>query len=129
MLYSTPEACPWNLGTTAGVPGFSDSPGTARGADLPLTREQVLHVARLARVGLTGADVEKFQHQLSDILAHFESLARIPTEGVPPTMHTLPLEGVVGEDEPRPSLEQRDALANAPFEQDGYLRVRAVLEE
>jgi aspartyl-tRNA(Asn)/glutamyl-tRNA(Gln) amidotransferase subunit C len=96
---------------------------------MALTRDEVLHVARLARVGLTDQDVEKFQHQLSDILEHFDVLKRINTDNVPPTMHTLPLEGIVAADNPAPSLSQQDALANAPSEQDGFLRVRAVLEE
>jgi aspartyl-tRNA(Asn)/glutamyl-tRNA(Gln) amidotransferase subunit C len=94
-----------------------------------LTEEEVLHVARLARVGLTEADVTKFQQQLSQILDHFDVLRRIPTDDVPPTTHTLPLEGVMAADEPRPSLSQEAVLANAPQEQEGYLRVRAVLEE
>ena len=96
---------------------------------MSLSRDEVLHIAKLARVGVTDADVEKFQHQLSDILGHFEALQQIPTDGVPPTMHTLPLQGVTGADESRPSLSQAEALANAPLEHDGYLRVRAVLEE
>ena len=52
---------------------------------MALTREEVLHVARLARVGLSDADVVKFQSQLSQILDHFEDLKRIPTDGVEPT--------------------------------------------
>ena len=96
---------------------------------MALTQDEVLHVARLARVGLTEADVTKFQQQLSQILDHFEVLRRIPTDDVPPTTHTLPLEGVMSPDEPRPSLPQEAVLANAPQEQDGYLRVRPVLEE
>lgn len=96
---------------------------------MALTREQVLHVARLARVGLTDEDVEKFQHQLSAIFDHFEVLAATAADDLPPTMHTLPLEGIVGEDLPGPSLTQSEVLANAPSQQDGYLRVRAVLEE
>jgi aspartyl-tRNA(Asn)/glutamyl-tRNA(Gln) amidotransferase subunit C len=94
-----------------------------------LTREQVLHVAKLARVGLTDTDVEKFQKQLSAILDHFRALASIPTDDVPPTTHTLPLESVVAADEPQPSLPQELVLANAPNAQDGYIRVRAVLDE
>jgi aspartyl-tRNA(Asn)/glutamyl-tRNA(Gln) amidotransferase subunit C len=96
---------------------------------MPLTRDEVLHVARLARVGLTEEDVTRFQQQLSQILDHFESLSRIDTTDVPPTTHTLPLEGVMASDETRGSLSQEEVLANAPMEQDGYLRVRAVLEE
>ena len=96
---------------------------------MALTREEVLHVARLARVGLTDEDVTKFQQQLSQILGHFDVLRQIDTEDVPPTTHTLPLEGVMAADEPRPSLPREDVLANAPLEQDGHLRVRAVFEE
>jgi aspartyl-tRNA(Asn)/glutamyl-tRNA(Gln) amidotransferase subunit C len=96
---------------------------------MALTREQVLHVARLARIGLTDADVEKFQQQLSSIMEHFDVLSRIDTTGVEPTTHTLPLVGVMGQDEPRDSLTSDQVLANAPLEHDGYLRVRAVLDE
>ncbi len=96
---------------------------------MPLSREEVLHIAKLARVGLTDADVERFQGQLSQILDHFDVLRQIDTEGVPPTSHTLPLESVMSEDLPRPSMPKEDVLANAPLEHDGYLRVRAVLEE
>jgi len=96
---------------------------------MPLSRDEVLHVARLARVGLSEADVAKFQQQLSQILDHFEVLKRIDTTDMPPTTHTLPLESVMAADEPRPSLDRDDVLANAPLEHEGYLRVRAVLEE
>ena len=96
---------------------------------MPLSREEVLHVAKLARVGLTEDDVTRFQIQLSQILEHFEVLKAIPTDNVEPTTHTLSLEGVAAPDEPAPSLPQDAALANAPSRQDGYLRVRAVLEE
>jgi aspartyl-tRNA(Asn)/glutamyl-tRNA(Gln) amidotransferase subunit C len=96
---------------------------------MALTREEVLHVARLARVGVTDADVEKFQQQLSTILEHFDVLRQIDTTDVPPTTHTLPLENVMGDDEPVASLTQAEVLSNAPQQQEGYLRVRAVLEE
>jgi aspartyl-tRNA(Asn)/glutamyl-tRNA(Gln) amidotransferase subunit C len=96
---------------------------------MALTREEVLHVARLARVGLTEEDVTKFQGQLSQILDHFESLRLIDTDGVPPTTHTLPLQNVMAADEPEPSLTRDQVLANAPLDQEGHLRVRAVLEE
>jgi aspartyl-tRNA(Asn)/glutamyl-tRNA(Gln) amidotransferase subunit C len=96
---------------------------------MALTREEVLHVARLARVGLTDADVEKFQQQLSTIIEHFDVLSQMDTTDVPPTTHTLPLENVMGDDVPVDSLTQAEVLANAPQQQEGYLRVRAVLEE
>ena len=96
---------------------------------MALTREEVLHVAKLARVGLTDDEVTRYQQQLSQIFNHFEVLASIDTEGVPPTTHTLQLHSVMSADEARPSPTQREILANAPMEQDGYFRVRAVLEE
>ncbi len=96
---------------------------------MSLTRDEVLHVARLARIGMTDADVEKFQHQLSTILDNFEVLRAIDTEGVEPTTHTLPLENVMAPDQPGESLTADEVLANAPLRHDGYLRVRAVLDE
>lgn len=96
---------------------------------MALTREEVLHVAKLARVGVSDADVAKFQTQLSQILEHFSALAEIDTTDVPPTTQSLPVENVMAKDEPAPSLPQEDVLHNAPLEQEGYLRVRAVLEE
>jgi aspartyl-tRNA(Asn)/glutamyl-tRNA(Gln) amidotransferase subunit C len=96
---------------------------------MPLSREEVLHIARLARVGVTEEDVTKFQHQLSQILDHFEVLAKIDTTDVPPTTHTLPLVSVMSPDEPQPSLPVSAVLANAPQQEESYLRVRAVLEE
>jgi aspartyl-tRNA(Asn)/glutamyl-tRNA(Gln) amidotransferase subunit C len=96
---------------------------------MPLSREEVLHIARLARVGVTEEDVTKFQHQLSQILDHFEVLAKIDTTDVPPTTHTLPLVSVMSPDEPQPSLPASAVFANAPQQEESYLRVRAVLEE
>ncbi|MGE0057406.1 MAG: Asp-tRNA(Asn)/Glu-tRNA(Gln) amidotransferase subunit GatC [Dehalococcoidia bacterium] len=96
---------------------------------MALTRDEVLHVAKLARVGLSEEDVERFQEQLSQILDHFSVLNSFDTSDVPPTTHTLPLYSIMAQDEPRPSLEQDQVLANAPMAQEGHLRVRAVLEE
>ena len=96
---------------------------------MALTREEVLHVAKLARVGVTDDDVTKFQHQLSDILDHFTALNEIDTTDVPPTTQSLPVVNVMAKDEPRPSLPQNEVLQNAPLAQEGHLRVRAVLEE
>lgn len=96
---------------------------------MSLTRDEVLHLARLARIGLSEEDVRRFQEQLSEILNHFEALRQLDTEGVPPTAHPLPLENVMRADEPRPSLSPEDVLANAPQIEEGAFRVRAVLEE
>lgn len=95
---------------------------------MPLSRDQVLHIAHLARVGLTEEDVARFQSQLSQILEHFDVLRRIDTDGVPPTAHTLPLQNVQAPDVARPSLPRDVVLANAPEAENGMFRVRAVLE-
>ncbi len=93
-----------------------------------LTREQVLHIARLARVGLSDEDVVKFQEQLSTILDHFQFLQQIDTEGIPPTSHTLDLKDITASDEARESFPREEVLANAPLAEEGHFRVRAVLE-
>jgi aspartyl-tRNA(Asn)/glutamyl-tRNA(Gln) amidotransferase subunit C len=95
---------------------------------MALTSEEVLHIARLARIALTEADVERFTAQLSGILDHFTALAAVDTEGLEPTAHPLPLSNVMRDDLVAPSLQRADALANAPLTEDGYVRVRAVLE-
>ena len=95
---------------------------------MPLTREQVQHIARLARVGLGDDDIARFQEQLSEILDYFERLRQLDTEGVPPTTHTLPLHSIMRDDEPRPSLPRDEVLANAPQREGDLFRVSAVLE-
>ncbi|GIW13886.1 MAG: aspartyl/glutamyl-tRNA(Asn/Gln) amidotransferase subunit C [Tepidiforma sp.] len=95
---------------------------------MALTRDDVLHIARLARIALDEDEVERFRAQLSGILDHFEALAAVETEGIEPTAHPLPLANVMRDDEVQPSLPRDEALANAPLTEDGYLRVRAVLE-
>ena len=94
-----------------------------------LSREEVLHIARLARLGVTDEDVEKFRVQLSNILENFEALKQVDTTEVPPTAQSIPLENVMREDKIEPSFSQDDILANAPHREDNSFRVRAVLEE
>lgn len=96
---------------------------------MSLSREQVLHIARLARVGVEDAEVEQFAHQLSDILDYFERLRQVDTDGVPPTAHTLPLHNVWRDDEPEPCLEAETVLANAPEREGDLFRVKAILDE
>ncbi len=95
---------------------------------MSLSPDQVKHIARLARIAVSDDDVAQLSAQLSDILDHFESLGAVDTTEVEPTAHPLPLANVMRADEERPSLPQAEALANAPEAEDGYLRVRAVLE-
>jgi len=93
-----------------------------------LSREEVLHIARLARLGLTEAEVERFQEQLSNILENFQVLQEVETRDVPPTTHAVPQQNVSREDQPGASLPQEKVLANAPQQEEGLFKVRAVLE-
>ena len=95
---------------------------------MALTRDEVLHIAQLARIGLTAADVERFQDQLSHILDQFEALRRVDTTDVPPTAFAVPLENVMAEDVVQPSYDVETVLANAPLREGDYIRVRRVLE-
>jgi aspartyl-tRNA(Asn)/glutamyl-tRNA(Gln) amidotransferase subunit C len=96
---------------------------------MALTPEQVRHIARLARLGVTDDDVEKLGHQLSEILDYFERLGVVDTEDVPPTAYPLDLHDVMREDEPTPALDVEETLKNAPNREGEYFRVRAVLDE
>lgn len=95
---------------------------------MAITGDEVLHVAHLARIALTPADVERFTPQLSGILDNFAALAAVNTDGVDPTAYPVPLSNVMRDDSVAPSLPQAIALANAPEQEDGFFRVRAVLE-
>jgi aspartyl-tRNA(Asn)/glutamyl-tRNA(Gln) amidotransferase subunit C len=95
---------------------------------LKLSREEVEHIALLARLGLSEEEVERLRGQLSNILENFEILQQVDTTDVPPTAHVIALGNVVRDDEVLPSLPQSEVLANAPQEEEGYFRVRAVLE-
>jgi aspartyl-tRNA(Asn)/glutamyl-tRNA(Gln) amidotransferase subunit C len=95
---------------------------------MALTADEVRYIARLARVALSDDEVERLGAELSSILDHFTVLDEIDTESVPPTAQSLELHTVERPDEPRPSLPLEEALRNAPRTEDGYIRVRAVLE-
>ncbi len=95
---------------------------------MSLTHDEVRHIARLARLGLSQEEVERFCDQLSAILDHFQGLNAFDTEGVPPTAQSFDLTNVERDDEPRPSAPRDEVLANAPRNEGGYLRVRAVLD-
>jgi len=95
---------------------------------MSLSREDVLHIALLARLGLTEEEVDKFREQLSNILENFEILQQVDTTSVPPTAQSIPLQNVMRDDEVTPSLPQNEVLANAPRKEGDFFRVRAVLE-
>lgn len=93
---------------------------------MEIGREQVLHVARLARLALTDEEVERFRGQLSAILEAVGKVSELDLEGVPPTSHPLDLVNVLADDEPRPSLPREEALANAPDPEGGFFGVPPV---
>ena len=95
---------------------------------MKLSREEVLHIARLARMGLTEAEVDRLSEQLSNILENFEILQKVDTSDVPPTAQSIALQNVMRDDEVTPSLPADEILANAPRREGDCFRVRAVLE-
>ena len=88
-----------------------------------IDRDQVLHVARLARLRLTDDEVERMPGELSTILEHVEQDQRARPRRVEPTSHVVELENVLRADEPRPSLPRERALEQAPDAADGGFRV------
>jgi aspartyl-tRNA(Asn)/glutamyl-tRNA(Gln) amidotransferase subunit C len=88
-----------------------------------IDREQVLHVARLARLRLSEDEVETMAGELSGILEHVDRIGKLDLEGVEPTSHVVALENVWRPDVARPSLPQEVALASAPEPVDGAFRV------
>jgi aspartyl-tRNA(Asn)/glutamyl-tRNA(Gln) amidotransferase subunit C len=88
-----------------------------------ITRDEVLHVARLARLELSDDEVAKFQEQLSDILEAVSKVSELDLSDVPPTAHPLEIANAWAEDEPRPSLTLDEVFANAPDREGDYFRV------
>ena len=95
---------------------------------MKLSRDEVLHIALLARLGLTETEMEKFREQLSNLLENFEILQQVDTTDVPPTAQSIALQNVVKEDEAIDSLPQSQVLANAPQQDGDFFRIQAVLE-
>jgi aspartyl-tRNA(Asn)/glutamyl-tRNA(Gln) amidotransferase subunit C len=93
-----------------------------------LSREQVLHIAELAKLGITEEETERFAEQLSEILDYAEILNRLDTSAIPPTAQAITQRNVTRPDEVRPSLTPAEVLANAPQRQDDYFRVKPILD-
>jgi aspartyl-tRNA(Asn)/glutamyl-tRNA(Gln) amidotransferase subunit C len=94
---------------------------------MALTREEVLHVADLARLSLEPETVDRLTRQLNDILAYIEKLQEVDTAGVPPMAHAVPVFNVFREDEVAPGLDREEALANAPAQEEGTFVVPRVI--
>ena len=94
-----------------------------------ITREDVVHVAALARLGLTDEEIDRMQGQLSRILEAIGELQSVDTSSVGPTAQVIALENVMREDVARPGIAREAALANAPLHEGSLLRVPVILEE
>jgi aspartyl-tRNA(Asn)/glutamyl-tRNA(Gln) amidotransferase subunit C len=88
-----------------------------------IDREQVLHVAKLARLRLGDDEVQRMASELSGILEHVERISSLDLDGVEPTSHVIELENVLRPDEPRPSWPRERVLESAPDSSDGSFRV------
>jgi aspartyl-tRNA(Asn)/glutamyl-tRNA(Gln) amidotransferase subunit C len=94
-----------------------------------LTREEVLHVARLARLAFTDEEVDRFTAQLSAILDHAARVSEVAADDVPPTSHALPLVNVLREDVVGECLPPEKALSTAPEVEDGRFKVPRIIED
>jgi aspartyl-tRNA(Asn)/glutamyl-tRNA(Gln) amidotransferase subunit C len=95
---------------------------------MKLSYEQVRHIAWLARLGLSDADVERFSLQLSNILENIEVLQQVDTTQVPPATHAIPLQNVLRKDDAAESYPQSEVLSNAPNQAEKCFKVQAILE-
>ena len=106
-----------------------NSNSLAGGQNSRLSRDQVKHIAKLARLSLTEEEVEKFQRQLSEVLEYMEVLNEVETEGVEPTAQVTGLENVFREDEVYPSLKPKQAISGASAREGNFFKTGVVLEK
>jgi aspartyl-tRNA(Asn)/glutamyl-tRNA(Gln) amidotransferase subunit C len=98
-------------------------------SDTSISRADVAHLARLARIAMTDAELDHLSEQLDVILGAVARVQEVAADDIPPTSHAVPLTNVFRADEPRPSLAAEDALAAAPAAEDGRFRVPQILGE
>jgi aspartyl-tRNA(Asn)/glutamyl-tRNA(Gln) amidotransferase subunit C len=89
---------------------------------MAISRDEVIHVARLARLELSESELERFGEQISAILDAVSKVSELDLSDVPPTSHPLEIANAWAEDEPRPCLSLEEAFANAPDPVDGFFR-------
>lgn len=94
---------------------------------MKITKEEVQHVALLARLNLSEAEVDEYTGQLNSILGYAQMLNQLDTDDVIPTAHAVELYNVLREDEVRPSMDQHQALQNAPAADKGFFRVPRIV--
>ncbi|ANY05643.1 Asp-tRNA(Asn)/Glu-tRNA(Gln) amidotransferase subunit GatC [Pseudonocardia sp. HH130630-07] len=103
------------------------APRTGPGGSI--TRDEVAHLARLARLAVTEDELDVFAGQLDVIIGSVARVGEIAADDIPPTSHVVPLENVFRPDEQRPGLDQQQALAGAPAAEQGRFRVPRILGE
>lgn len=94
-----------------------------------ISRDEVAHLAKLARLAVTEAELDVFVGQLDVILDSVAKVREVAADDVPPTSHAVPLTNVFRKDEVRPSLTQQEALSGAPAAEDGRFRVPRILDD
>jgi aspartyl-tRNA(Asn)/glutamyl-tRNA(Gln) amidotransferase subunit C len=94
-----------------------------------IDRKDVEHVARLGRLALTEAELERMRVELAAILQYIEKLKAVDVEGVEPTSHAVPLVNVMREDEVEPSVDREAMMRNAPDRSGEYFRVPRIIED
>jgi len=95
---------------------------------MKITKQEVEHVAKLARLEFSETEKEQFAGQLSNILTYVEKMNELDTKGVEPTAHVLDIRNVMRDDVAAPSLPQDRALANAPEKAAGHYKVPKIIE-
>ncbi|MCB9435458.1 MAG: Asp-tRNA(Asn)/Glu-tRNA(Gln) amidotransferase subunit GatC [Anaerolineales bacterium] len=95
---------------------------------MALSRAEVQHIAELAKLHLTDAEIDAYTEQLSAILDYALELNSLDTDAIPPTASVLPLQNVMADDVVQPTLDRATLLRNAPDSEAGQIRVKAILE-
>ena len=96
--------------------------------DERLSADEVRQIAALARISMNDEEIEIMRGQMVNILNNIDVLNNVDTDGVEPTGHSVDVRSVMRKDESRESLEPEDVLLNAPNSEDGFIRVRSVLD-
>ena len=94
---------------------------------MKITKEEVIHVSKLARLEMDDTDIDTFSQQIGTILEYFETLNQVDTTGINPTSHAISLTNAFRQDEGKEHLNRESALANAPEKENGYFLVPKVI--
>ena len=97
--------------------------------DATISRDDVAHLARLARLALSGEELDRFAGQLDVIITSVARVSEVAADDIPPTSHALPLTNVMRDDEVVGGLSQAEALSGAPAAEQGRFRVPRILGE